>query len=88
MLSILDAEAGYAVDLAEACKRLRDTWRVVVGALGTDLEALREQDFFGFDEEDLRRNTVAFSRHLKSLSMAFEPSDGLVLCSTDIGDVL
>ena len=88
MLSILDADAGNAIDLDEACERLRDTWRAVVGALGTDLEALRDQDYFGFDEEDLRHNTAAFSQHLKSLNMAFEPSDGLVLCSTDIGDVL
>ena len=44
------------------------------------------RDYFGFDEEDLRHNTAAFSRHLKSLNMAFEPSDGLVLCSTDIGE--
>ena len=88
MLSVLDADAANAVDLDEACERLRDTWRVVVGALGTDLEALREQSYFGFDEEDLRHNTAAFSRHLKSLNMAFEPSDGLMLCSTDIGDVL
>ena len=88
MLSILDADAGNAVDLDEACERLRDTWRVVVGALGTDFETLRAQDYFGFDEEDLRNNTAAFSRLLKSLNMAFEPSDGLVLCSTDIGDIL
>ena len=88
MLSILDADAGSAVDLDEACEQLRDTWRVVVGALGTDLESLRDQGYFGFDEVDLRHNTAAFSRHLKSLNMAFEPSDGLVLCSTDIGDVL
>ena len=88
MLSILDADAGNAIDLDKACERLRDTWRAVVGALGTDLEALRDQDYFGFDEEDLRHNTAAFSQHLKSLNMAFEPSDGLVLCSTDIGDVL
>ncbi len=88
MLSILDADAGNAVDLDEACERLRDTWRVVVGALGTDFEALRAQDYFGFDEEDLRHNTAAFSRLLKSLNMAFEPSDGLVLCSTDTGDIL
>lgn len=88
MLSILDADAGHAVDLDEACERLRKTWRVVVGALGNDLEALREQDYFGFDEEDLRHNAATFSRHLESLNMAFEPSDGLVLCSTDIGDIL
>ncbi len=88
MLSILDVDAGNAITLDDVCKRLGHTWSVVVGALGVDLESLREQDYFGFDEEDLRHNTAAFSQHLKSLSMAFEPSDGLVLCSTDIGEVL
>ena len=88
MLSILDTGGGSAVTLDDVCGRLGETWSVVVGALGTDLETLRDQDYFGFDEEDLRHNTAAFSRHLKSLNMAFEPSDGLVLCSTDIGEVL
>ena len=88
MLSILDVDAGNAITLDEVCGRLGETWSVMVGALGSDLEALRDQDYFGFDEEDLRHNTTAFSEHLKSLNMAFEPSDGLVLCSTDIGEVL
>ena len=88
MLSILDSDARNAITLDEVCQRLRETWSVVVGALGNDLEALRDQDYFGFDEEDLRHNTAVFSQHLKSLNMAFEPSDGLVLCSTDIGEVL
>ena len=88
MLSVLDIEAGNAIPLDDVCERLGETWSVVVGALGRDLEALRDQDYFGFDEEDLRYNTAAFARHLKSLNMAFEPSDGLVLCSTDIGEVL
>ena len=88
MLSILESDAGNAITLDGVCERLGETWSVVVGALGSDLEALRDQDYFGFDEEDLRHNTAAFSQHLKSLNMAFEPSDGLVLCSTDIGEVL
>ena len=88
MLSILDIGGGSAVTLDDVCERLGETWSVVVGALGTDLETLRDQDYFGFDEEDLRHNTAAFSQHLKNLNMAFEPSDGLVLCSTDIGEVL
>lgn len=88
MLSILDVDAGTAIALDEVCRRLGETWSVMVGALGDDLEALRDQDYFGFDEEDLQYNTTAFSEHLKSLNMAFEPSDGLVLCSTDIGEVL
>ena len=88
MLSILDVDAGNAITLDDVCERLGETWSVVVGALGSDLEALQNQDYFGFDEEDLRHNTAEFSEHLKSLNMAFEPSDGLVLCSTDIGEVL
>ena len=88
MLSASGIEAGNAIPLDDVCERLGETWSVVVGALGRDLEALREQDYFGFDEEDLRHNTAAFAHRLKSLNMAFEPSDGLVLCSTDIGEVL
>ena len=88
MLSILDDDARTAITLDEACERLGKTWSVMVGALGGDLKTLRDQDYFGIDEEDLRHNTTAFSEHLKSLNMAFEPSDGLVLCSTDIGEVL
>ena len=88
MLSILDGDAQRPITLDEACKRLWDTWKVTVGALGEDLETLRTQGYFGFDEEDLSRNTAAFASRLKSLNMAFEPSDGLVLCSTDIGEVL
>ena len=87
MLSVPGIEAGSAIPLDDVCERLGETWSVVVGALGRDLEALREQDYFGFDEEDLRHNTAAFAHRLKSLNMAFEPSDGLVLCSADIGEV-
>ena len=79
MLSASGIEAGNAIPLDDVCERLGETWSVVVGALGRDLEALREQDYFGFDEEDLRHNTAAFAHRLKSLNMAFEPSDGLVL---------
>ena len=88
MLSILDVDAGNTITLDDVCQRLDETWSIVVGALGGDFETLRKKDYSGFDEEDLRQNTTAFSRRLKSLNMAFEPSDGLVLCSTDIGKVL
>lgn len=88
MLSVAGTEAGNAIPLDDVCERLGEIWSVVVGALGRDLEALQQQDYFGFDEEDLRHNTAAFAHRLKSLNMAFEPSDGLVLCSTDIGEVL
>ena len=88
MLSVPGIETGNAIPLNDVCERLGETWNVVVGTLRRDLEALREQDYFGFDEEDLRHNTAAFAHRLKSLNMAFEPSDGLVLCSADIGEVL
>ena len=88
MLSILDVDARTEITLENACRRLGKIWNVMVGALGSDLETLRDQDYFGFDEEDLRHNTSAFSEHLKSLNLAFEPSDGLVLCSTDVGEFL
>lgn len=88
MLSISGIEAENAIPLDEVCKWLAETWNVVVGARVGDLDALREQDYFGFDEEDLQQNTAAFAQRLKSLNMAFEPSDGLVLCSRDIGEVL
>ena len=88
MLSVLDGDAGSAITIDEVCEQLGKIWNIVIGGLGTDLEALRDQGYFGFDEEDLRSNTIAFSERLKRLNLAFEPSDGLVLCSKDIGEVL
>ena len=88
MLSILDDDAQHPITLDEVCKRLWDMWKITVGGRGEDHEALRAQGYFGFDEEELSRNTAAFAGRLKSLNMAFEPSDGLVLCSSDIGEVL
>ena len=88
MLSILNGDAGSAITIDEVCEQLGRTWNIVIGGLKTDFEDLRDQGYFGFDEEDLRHNTIAFSEHLKRLNMAFEPSDGLVLCSKDIGEVL
>lgn len=88
MLSILDHDAHSAIRLDKACERLRDTWSILVGGDGTDAERLRKQGYFGFDEVALRRNAAAFAERLKSLNLAAEPSDGLILCSRDIGDVL
>ncbi len=87
MLSILDQEAASPASFEKVCARLRDTWRIVVGGVGTDPETLRQQGYFGFDEADLQRNAVAFADRLKSLNLAVEPSDGLVLCSRDVGEV-
>ena len=87
MLSVLDQEATTPVSFEEVCARLRDTWRIVVGGVGTDPETLRQQGYFGFDEADLQRNAVAFADRLKSLNLAVEPSDGLVLCCRDVGEM-
>lgn len=87
MLSILDREAARVVTFEDVCVRLKETWNVVVGGAGADPETLRKHGYFGFDEADLQRNAVAFADRLKSLNLAVEPSDGLVLCSRDIGEV-
>ena len=87
MLSIFDREAARAITFEDVCSRLKETWSVVVGGAGADPETLRKQGYFGFDEADLQRNAVAFADRLKSLNLAVEPSDGLVLCSRDVGEV-
>ena len=86
MLSVLD-ETASVVPFEEVCTRLRGTWNIVVGGGGADPETLRQHGYFGFDEADLQRNAVAFADRLKGLSLAVEPSDGLVLCSRDVGEV-
>lgn len=88
MLSILDHDAQSAIRFDAVCDRLSDTWGIVVGGSGTDAETLRQQGYFGFDEADLQRNANAFAARLEDLNLAVEPSDGLILCSRDIGEVL
>ena len=88
MLSILDHDAQSAITFEEVCVHLRDTWSIVIGGSGSDAEKLRQQGYFGFDETDLQRNATGFAKRLKSLNLAAEPSDGLILCSRDIGEVL
>jgi hypothetical protein len=88
LLSVLNEDPQDAVPFDELCRRLADTWRVVIGGNGDDLSSLRAQGYFGFDEEDLRANAAAFVNRLKSLNLAAEPSDGLVLCSTEVGGIL
>ena len=88
MLSILDHEVQSAITFEEVCARLMDTWSIVVGGSGSDAEKLRQQGYFGFDETNLQRNAAGFAARLGSLNLAIEPSDGLILCSRDIGEVL
>lgn len=88
LLTILHEDPAHAMTFDDVCGRLRGTWNVVVGGGGRDYEVLREQGYFGFDEADLDRNAVAFASRLKDLNLAVEPSDGLVLCSSNIGEAL
>ena len=88
MLSILDHDAQSAITFEEVCDRLRDTWSIVIGGSGSDAEKLRQQGYFGFDETNLQHNAAGFAARLESLNLAIEPSDGLILCSRDIGEVL
>ena len=64
------------------------TWGVVAGGGEGESEMLRQHGYFGFDESDLRMNAAAFAERLAELNLAAEPSDGLVLCSRDVGEVL
>lgn len=88
MLSILDRDVQSAITFEDVCDRLRAIWSIVIGGSGRDAERLRQQGYFGFDETNLQRNAEAFAGRLKSLNLAIEPSDGLILCSRDIGKVL
>ena len=88
MLSILHHDTANAITFDEACAELRKTWGIIVGGGDEDSEILRQQGYFGFDESDLRTNASAFANRLKDLNLAVEPSDGLVLCSRDVGEVL
>ena len=88
MLSILDQDVHNAIRFDEVCDRLRDTWSIVIGGSDTDATLLRQQGYFGFDEVSLQHNAAAFAARLESLNLAVEPSDGLILCSKDVGAVL
>ena len=86
MLSVFPQCATDTVDFAQVCAALADTWNIRIGGLTDDLEMLRNQGYFGFDEADLQRNSVAFAARLKELNLAIEPSDGLVLCAKHISE--
>ena len=86
MLSVFPTDPVDTLDFAQACAALAATWSVRVGGSADDFEVLRNQGYFGFDEADLQRNSLAFAERLKELNLAIEPSDGLVLCAKDIGD--
>ena len=86
MLSIFPTDPTSTLDFTQTCDALAATWSVRIGGCSDDFEALRNQGYFGFDEADLQRNSVAFAERLKELNLAIEPSDGLVICAKDIGE--
>ena len=88
MLSVLDHDAQSAITFEEVCCQLGNTWNIVIGGSARDAEKLRQQGYFGFDETHLQHNAAEFAARLESLNLAVEPSDGLILCSRDIGEVL
>jgi hypothetical protein len=78
LLSVV--EPGEAVRLDDLALRLRKTWGLVFGGRTDDHRLLAEHGYQGMDEDDLRRvNQRGFIRLAQALSMACEPSDGLVL---------
>ena len=85
MLSVLPKDPNEAITFENLCDCLSNTWGVVVGGRHQDVSTLREHGYHEYDEEDLRENAAAFVALLKSLNLAIEPSDGLVLCSIDAG---
>ena len=69
------------VPFQELANRLRDIWTISLGGCDDDAEYLSEHGIIGLDEDDdLRVNRRCFISQLKMLGLAFEPSDGLVLC--------
>jgi hypothetical protein len=88
MLSLLPAKRSEAITVDKVYTGLIETWGIVVGGNPDDIGRLRAQGYFGLDEQDLHSNAVAFVERLKILNLAVEPSDGLVLCATDVGGIL
>jgi hypothetical protein len=77
-------EPDTLIPLNELAIRLRNTWQICFGGCHDDREKLRENGYYGLDEDDdLRRNRNSFVDLLKTLGLAYEPSDGLVLCGLE-----
>lgn len=88
MLSILNRNAKEENTFNEISTMLKTTWGMIFGADSSDSTDLKEQGYVGFDESDLQQNANAFANSLKNLNLAVEPSDGLILCSKDIGEMI
>ncbi len=65
-------------------QRLKETWGVAFGGCDNDHAEFQEAGYLGLDEDDdLRANRAAVVRLLKTMALAVEPSDGLVLCGNE-----
>jgi len=85
-MSVLNSEDG-PITLLELAQRLRSSWGVVFGGCNDDVSVLAENGIVGLDEDDdLSLNRTCFIERLKSLGLATEPSDGLVLCESNAED--
>lgn len=81
--SVLDPDEG-PVTFHHFANRLRSTWGIVFGGCDDDITLLADQGIIGLDEDDdLSLNRRCLIDKLKSLGLAFEPSDGLVLCAVN-----
>jgi hypothetical protein len=79
-MSVLNPDEG-PITLLELAQRLRSSWGIVFGGCNDDVPILAENGIVGLDEDDdLSLNRRCFIERLKSLGLATEPSDGLVLC--------
>lgn len=82
-------EKDNILPLEDVALKLREIWGICVGCCSDDHEILRDYGYFGLDEDDdLEPNSNAFKALMKQMSLATEPSDGLVLCSTDPENLL
>lgn len=78
--SVISSTEGPVI-FSEVATRIREVWGISFGGCPDDGGRLAQDGIVGLDEDDdLRLNRARFVGHLKSLGLAFEPSDGLVLC--------
>jgi hypothetical protein len=68
----------------QLAERLKGIWGTCFGGCVDDHAELQEAGYLGLDEDDdLRANREAVVKLLKTMDLAVEPSDGLVLCAID-----
>jgi hypothetical protein len=78
--SVVSGTEGPVI-FSEVATRLREVWGLSFGGCSDDGEHLAQDGIVGLDEDDdLRLNRTCFVSQIKSLGLAFEPSDGLILC--------